>query len=199
MLLYIKGKEHGKLLVESVLKVSFKYGTVPGPGTETTPATIRDKTYDELTKAEKIHESCDIKATNIILQGLPQDIYNMLNHHIEAKDIWDRVKLLIEVQTIQGRQTQAYACSGIRSNAIGVTRTRRINTTSQAKIVRCNNCQEDCHMERQCTKPKRPMNSTWFKEKAMLDEALESKDTLDEEEMAFLANNRDTVTTAQQS
>ncbi|GJR15205.1 copia protein [Tanacetum coccineum] len=56
-----------------------------------------ERTYDELTDAEKIHEGCDIKATKIVLQGLPQDIYNMVTHHSKAKDIWDRVKLLIQV------------------------------------------------------------------------------------------------------
>ncbi|GKB15623.1 hypothetical protein Tco_0849546 [Tanacetum coccineum] len=71
MLLYIKGKENGKLLVDSVLNRPFKYGTVTEPGTTTTPITVRDRRYDELTDAEKIHEAYDIKATNIILQGLP--------------------------------------------------------------------------------------------------------------------------------
>ncbi|GJW57603.1 retrovirus-related pol polyprotein from transposon TNT 1-94 [Tanacetum coccineum] len=52
--------------------------------------------YDELTDAEKLHEACDIKETNILLQGLPQDIYNLVNHHEEAKRIWDRAKLLIK-------------------------------------------------------------------------------------------------------
>ncbi|GKD37949.1 retrovirus-related pol polyprotein from transposon TNT 1-94 [Tanacetum coccineum] len=54
-------------------------------------------------------------------------------------------------------------------------------------------------MARQCTKPKRPRNSTWFKEKVMLGEALESEMVLDEEHMAFLEDNEDTVTTIQQS
>ncbi|GKC39368.1 hypothetical protein Tco_1051752 [Tanacetum coccineum] len=67
MLLYIKGKENRKLLVDSVLNGPFKYGIVTVPDTQTTPATIRDKTYDELTDTEKILESCDIKATNIVL------------------------------------------------------------------------------------------------------------------------------------
>ncbi|GJY65905.1 hypothetical protein Tco_0468143, partial [Tanacetum coccineum] len=71
MLLYIKGKENRKLLVDSVLNRPFKYGTVTVPRTQTTPATVRDRTYDELTDAKKLHESCDIKATNIVLQGLP--------------------------------------------------------------------------------------------------------------------------------
>ncbi|GKE60094.1 hypothetical protein Tco_1510461 [Tanacetum coccineum] len=74
MLLYIKGKENGKLLVDSVLNGPFIYGTVTVPGTQTTPTTVRERTYDELTDAGKLHESCDIKATNIVLQGLPQDI-----------------------------------------------------------------------------------------------------------------------------
>ncbi|GJV94495.1 hypothetical protein Tco_1546072 [Tanacetum coccineum] len=96
MLLYIKGKENGKLLIDSVLNGPFKYGTVTEPRTITTPATVRDKRYDELTDAEKLHEACDIKATKIVLQGLPQDIYNLVNHHEEAKHIWDKVMLLIK-------------------------------------------------------------------------------------------------------
>ncbi|GJZ63679.1 hypothetical protein Tco_0620100 [Tanacetum coccineum] len=38
------------------------------------------------------------------------------------------------------------------------------------------------------TQPKRPRNAVWFKEKAMLAEALESGQILDEEQLAFLAN-----------
>ncbi|GJU71284.1 hypothetical protein Tco_1262689 [Tanacetum coccineum] len=45
---------------------------------------------------EKLHESVDITATNIVLQGLPQDIYNFINHNEDVKQIWDRVKLLIQ-------------------------------------------------------------------------------------------------------
>ncbi|GJW65551.1 hypothetical protein Tco_0117435 [Tanacetum coccineum] len=55
MLLYIKGKEHGKLLVDSVLNGPFQYGTMVEPGNETTPETIRARTYADLTYEEKIH------------------------------------------------------------------------------------------------------------------------------------------------
>ncbi|GJU03085.1 hypothetical protein Tco_1113423 [Tanacetum coccineum] len=48
MLLYIKGKEHGKLLYDSVINGPFKYGTVTVPGTQTTPATVRERTYDNV-------------------------------------------------------------------------------------------------------------------------------------------------------
>ncbi|GJW38436.1 hypothetical protein Tco_0064281 [Tanacetum coccineum] len=69
MLLYIKGKEHGKLLVDSVLNGPFQYGTMVEPGNETTPATIKARTYTDLADEEKIRESVDIKATNIFLHG----------------------------------------------------------------------------------------------------------------------------------
>ncbi|GKA18818.1 hypothetical protein Tco_0698733 [Tanacetum coccineum] len=54
MLLYIKGNENGKLLVGSILNGPFKYGTVTELETQTTPATVRDRRYNELTDAEKI-------------------------------------------------------------------------------------------------------------------------------------------------
>nr|GEY41338.1 hypothetical protein [Tanacetum cinerariifolium] len=49
------------------------------------------KKYAELSPAEKIQADCDMKATNIILQGLPADIYSLMNHHKVAKDLWERV------------------------------------------------------------------------------------------------------------
>ncbi|GJT33153.1 retrovirus-related pol polyprotein from transposon TNT 1-94 [Tanacetum coccineum] len=45
----------------------------------------RIKKYAELSAAEKIQADCDMKATNIILQGLPSDIYSLVNHHTVAK------------------------------------------------------------------------------------------------------------------
>ncbi|GJT73904.1 hypothetical protein Tco_1033190, partial [Tanacetum coccineum] len=41
----------------------------------------RRKKYVELCAVEKIQADCDMKATNIILQGLPGDIYSLVNHH----------------------------------------------------------------------------------------------------------------------
>ncbi|GJR45495.1 hypothetical protein Tco_1313598 [Tanacetum coccineum] len=44
------------------------------------------------------------------------------------------------------------------------------------------------HMARQCTQPRRPRNAAWYKEKAMLAEAQEAGQILDEEQLAFLAD-----------
>ncbi|GKB98123.1 hypothetical protein Tco_0984260 [Tanacetum coccineum] len=110
MLLYIKGKENGKLLVDLVINGPFQYGTVVVPGNETTPATVRERTYIDLTDEEKLLELVDIKATNIVLQGLPQDIYNLVNHNEHANEIWDRVKLLIQglELSLQEREAKLY-------------------------------------------------------------------------------------------
>ncbi|GJU56730.1 hypothetical protein Tco_1234496 [Tanacetum coccineum] len=64
----------------------------------------------DLTNEEKIRESVDIKATNIVLQGLPKDIYNLVNHNEHAKQIWDRVKLLIQGSelSLQERKSKLY-------------------------------------------------------------------------------------------
>ncbi|GJX44394.1 hypothetical protein Tco_0261070, partial [Tanacetum coccineum] len=48
------------------------------------------KKYVELYATEKIQADCDLKETNIILQGLPSDIYSLVNHHRVAKDLWEK-------------------------------------------------------------------------------------------------------------
>nr|GEX54426.1 retrovirus-related Pol polyprotein from transposon TNT 1-94 [Tanacetum cinerariifolium] len=44
------------------------------------------------------------------------------------------------------------------------------------------------HLAKQCTQPKWPRNSAWFKEKLMLVEAQEAGLILDEEQLAFIAD-----------
>ncbi|GJW19912.1 integrase, catalytic region, zinc finger, CCHC-type containing protein [Tanacetum coccineum] len=56
----------------------------------------RPQVYSNLSQDEKDRYNADIRATNIILQGLPKDIYSLINHYTDAKDIWDNVKMLLE-------------------------------------------------------------------------------------------------------
>nr|GEY04243.1 retrovirus-related Pol polyprotein from transposon TNT 1-94 [Tanacetum cinerariifolium] len=56
----------------------------------------RPRAYSDLTSDEKDQYNADIQATNILLQGLPKDIYTLINHYTDAKDIWDNVKMLLE-------------------------------------------------------------------------------------------------------
>nr|GEV00256.1 ribonuclease H-like domain-containing protein [Tanacetum cinerariifolium] len=68
-------------------------------------STTRIKRYEELSVEEKLQVDCDLKATNIVLQCLPPDVYAIVNHHKVAKEIWDRVKLLMQDLGIPNGQT----------------------------------------------------------------------------------------------
>ncbi|GJW47746.1 retrovirus-related pol polyprotein from transposon TNT 1-94, partial [Tanacetum coccineum] len=70
----------------------------------------RARVYSDLSPEDKDRYNADIRATNILLQGLPEDIYTLINHYTEAKDIWDNVKMLLEVSklTKEDRESQLY-------------------------------------------------------------------------------------------
>nr|GEX01416.1 NIN-like protein [Tanacetum cinerariifolium] len=80
MELYMQNREHGRMILELVEHGPLIWPTIEENGV------IRTKKYTELSAAEKIQANCDMKATNIILQGLPTDIYSLVNHHRVAKD-----------------------------------------------------------------------------------------------------------------
>ncbi|GJU86130.1 hypothetical protein Tco_1293676 [Tanacetum coccineum] len=51
-----------------------------------------------------------MKATNNILQGLPADIYSLVNHHRVSKDLWEIVQLLMQGTSLtkQERECKLY-------------------------------------------------------------------------------------------
>nr|GEW82476.1 hypothetical protein [Tanacetum cinerariifolium] len=87
MELYMQNKEHEIMIPKSVENGPLIWPTVEKNGV------TRTKKYVELSAAEKIQANCDMKATNIILQGLPADFYSLVNHHKVSKDLWERVQL----------------------------------------------------------------------------------------------------------
>nr|GEU84699.1 GDSL esterase/lipase [Tanacetum cinerariifolium] len=117
----------------------------------------KTKKYAKLSAAEKIQADCDMKATNIILQGLPTDIYSLVNHHRVAKDLWERVQLLMQGDDPIACLNKAMAfLTDVASLSSGGN-----NASGQVKVVKCYNCQGEGHMARQCTQPKRPRNAIW--------------------------------------
>ncbi|GJS64356.1 hypothetical protein Tco_0678920 [Tanacetum coccineum] len=91
MELYMQNKDHGRMILESV-----EHGPLIWPTIEENRVT-RTKKYAELSATEKIQADRDLKATNIILQGLPFDIYSLVNHHRVAKNLWEKVQLQIKL------------------------------------------------------------------------------------------------------
>nr|GEX02131.1 hypothetical protein [Tanacetum cinerariifolium] len=64
MELYMQGKDHGRMILNSVETSPMVWPNVNlEDGT-----TVRPKTYEELDEMEKLHNTCDLKAANIILQ-----------------------------------------------------------------------------------------------------------------------------------
>nr|GEW36176.1 hypothetical protein [Tanacetum cinerariifolium] len=87
---FIKGKKHGRMMLDSIDNGPLVYPTVEENGQ------TRPMKYSKLTEAQQLQDDCDVQATNIILQVLPLDGYAFVNHQEAAKDIWDRVKLLMK-------------------------------------------------------------------------------------------------------
>nr|GEW07742.1 hypothetical protein [Tanacetum cinerariifolium] len=99
--LYCRGKENRVNILKSIDEGPFQMGTVREllvEGTEGAPhlGPEQPRVYSDLSPEEKDRYNADIMATNILLQGLPKDIYTHINHYKNAKDIWDNVKMLLE-------------------------------------------------------------------------------------------------------
>ncbi|GJV82078.1 hypothetical protein Tco_1517948 [Tanacetum coccineum] len=70
----------------------------------------RAQVYSDLSSKDKDRYNADIRATNILLQGLPKYIYTLINHYTEAKDIWDNVKMLLDGSELmkEDQESQLY-------------------------------------------------------------------------------------------
>ncbi|GJY77420.1 hypothetical protein Tco_0482536 [Tanacetum coccineum] len=70
----------------------------------------RPKKYSELSATKAIQADCDVKATNIILQGLPPEVYALVSNHRIAKELWERIQLLMQGTSLtkQERECKLY-------------------------------------------------------------------------------------------
>ncbi|GJZ40628.1 hypothetical protein Tco_0587514 [Tanacetum coccineum] len=104
MELYMMNRPHGRMILASVEKGPLVWPSI------TVDGVTRLKEYTELTPAEAIQADCDIKAINIILQGLPTEIYALVSQHRVAKDLWEKIKLLMQGTSLtkQERECKMY-------------------------------------------------------------------------------------------
>nr|GEY47820.1 integrase, catalytic region, zinc finger, CCHC-type, peptidase aspartic, catalytic [Tanacetum cinerariifolium] len=113
--LYCRGKKNGVNILKSIDKGPFQMGILRETLTEGTEGALhlgpeQPQVYSNLTYEEKDRYNADIRATYIILQGLPKDIHSLINHYTDAKDIWDNVKMLLEGSelTKEDHESQLY-------------------------------------------------------------------------------------------
>nr|GEW77161.1 retrovirus-related Pol polyprotein from transposon TNT 1-94 [Tanacetum cinerariifolium] len=169
-----------RIILESV-----ENGPLIWPSIEENGVT-RPKKYSELSATEAIQADYNVKATNIILQGLPPEEREYSGLIVPVFQKGNKLPFnnrRVTLQPIQGRQT---------SLTTGTTRTYTpgasgINSGKQITVI-CYNCKGEGHMSKQCTKPKRKWDNSWFKDKVLLVQAQESGQILHEEELAFLTD-----------
>nr|GEX15579.1 hypothetical protein [Tanacetum cinerariifolium] len=82
----------------------------------------RLKKYSELSAAKAIQADCDVKATNIILQGLPLEVYALVSTHKVAKELWERIQMLMQGTSLtkQERECKLYDAFD-KSTCLGCT------------------------------------------------------------------------------
>ncbi|GJR32610.1 retrovirus-related pol polyprotein from transposon TNT 1-94 [Tanacetum coccineum] len=244
MELYMINIPHGRMILASVEKGPLVWPSITEDGV------TRLKEYVELTPAEAIQADCDIKAINIILQGLPTEIYALVSQHRVAKDLWELIKLLMQGTSLTKNKNEsaslpiylspqpsipqveyaptAYQQQQPEFSQPGISLRTSSNTCSnklpfmwkskyanlfretnylffawnnekiytwcsgckrwKQRTVICYNCKGEGHIAKQCTKPKRKRDETWFNDKVLLVQAQASGQALTEEEIAFLAD-----------
>nr|GEX39711.1 hypothetical protein [Tanacetum cinerariifolium] len=100
MELYMMNRQHGRMILESV-----KSGPLLWPIIEENRVT-KPKKYSELSATEAIQADCDVKATSIILQGLPPEVYALVSNHKVVKELWERIQLLMQGTLLTKQETE---------------------------------------------------------------------------------------------
>ncbi|GKA59500.1 hypothetical protein Tco_0758813 [Tanacetum coccineum] len=100
--LFIKGKKHGRMMLDSIDNGLLVYPTVEENG-QTIP-----KKYFELTDAQELQDDCDVQATIIIPRGLPLDVlYNLFDKfaYVQGETLyeyyWRFSQLINDMHTIR--------------------------------------------------------------------------------------------------
>ncbi|GJT60489.1 retrovirus-related pol polyprotein from transposon TNT 1-94 [Tanacetum coccineum] len=99
--LFIKGKKHGRMMLDSI-----DNGPLVYPTFEENRQT-RPMKYSELTEAQQLQDECDVQATNIILHGLPPDVlYNLFVKFAYVQG--ETLKFVTEVRFAKSLNTTNY-------------------------------------------------------------------------------------------
>ncbi|GKA67856.1 retrovirus-related pol polyprotein from transposon TNT 1-94 [Tanacetum coccineum] len=252
MELYMLNRQNGRMILEFVESGPLIWPSIVENGV------TRPKKYSELSATEALQADCDIKATNIILQGLPPEVYALsqqysthqsstplsitypsndyqssIHHNIyspsssipkleyppsvdqqsefsqqesglivlvfqKGDDPIDAINHMmsfltavvtsrypttnnqlrnssnprqqatinngrVTLQPIQGRQTSVAAGTS-RTYTPGASG----NNSGKQRTVICYNCKGEGHMSKQCNKPQRKQDDSWFKDKVLL-------------------------------
>ncbi|GKA18171.1 integrase, catalytic region, zinc finger, CCHC-type containing protein [Tanacetum coccineum] len=107
----------------------------------------RLKEYTELTPAEAIQADCDIKAINIILQGLPTEIYALVNqHHLHTTNV-DQLHAHLEQHErhanevcLMHERESIFFCAGVYVQGLTLLGSMGRKNSGKQRTVICYNC-----------------------------------------------------------
>ncbi|GJX45575.1 retrovirus-related pol polyprotein from transposon TNT 1-94 [Tanacetum coccineum] len=104
MELYMMNRQHGRMILESVENGPLIWPTIEENGV------TRPRKYSELSATDAIQADCDVKAKNILLQGLPPEVYAVVSNHRIAKKLWEKIQLLMQGTSLtkQERECKLY-------------------------------------------------------------------------------------------
>nr|GEV85376.1 integrase, catalytic region, zinc finger, CCHC-type, peptidase aspartic, catalytic [Tanacetum cinerariifolium] len=146
----------------------------------------RRKKYAKLSATEKIQADCNLKATNIILQVLPSDIYSLVNHYRVSKYLCEKVQLLMQGTSLtkQERECKMYNAfdkfTHIKRESLHQYYLRFTQLINDMNIYKMNMEQFQVN-----TKFLNSLPSEWI----LLVEAQGNGKVLNEEELEFLADH----------
>nr|GEZ62940.1 hypothetical protein [Tanacetum cinerariifolium] len=172
----------------------------------------RRKKYSELSAAEAIQADCDVKATNIILQGIPLEVYALIDYapSVHHPSEFSSPETGLIVLVFQKGDDPIDAINHMMSFLTAVVTSRYPATNNQLRTssnprqqATINNGRVtiqpiqgrqnsmsagEGHMSKKCIKPKQKRDAEWFKDKVLLVQAQANGHVLQEEELDFLAD-----------
>ncbi|GKA14172.1 hypothetical protein Tco_0693818 [Tanacetum coccineum] len=194
MELYMMNRQHGRMILESVENGPLIWLSIEENGV------TRPKKYSELSATEAIQADCDIKETNIILQGLPPEVYALVSNHKVAKELWERIQLLMQRTSLtkQERELNTKFLNTLPPEwskfVTYVKLVRDLHTTNINQLhaylgqheFHANEGKDTCPNSALNQKGKR--DDSWFKDKVLLVQAQVNGQILHEKDLEFLAD-----------